>query len=247
MMYYQHQLPHHLILIIYVRAHWQQYEFLITQLQHSRMWACSKMHRFGTKWCTFVLSQADWTILWLQASVAWYYIHEQEGSVRQGKTCWSGTTWTSFSIFYTSGAERRAEAAWSHERRPTISRETKKPRNLVLLESAHSPLYITASSRGCLFARKQTIRKRYSAQPSSLELLSSHIVLLSAVLPFLLQAPRILCLLFPLQDRTGCTCSVFSKPRVGAKQGQRTHTITAKIHSKWRRTKVISVLARFPH
>lgn len=128
MMYYQHQLPHHLILIIYVRAHWQQYEFLITQLQHSRMWACSKMHRFGTKWCTFVLSQADWTILWLQASVAWYYIHEQEGSVRQGKTCWSGTTWTSFSKIL---PEQRGELKQRGHMRDVLQ-SAEKPKNLAI-------------------------------------------------------------------------------------------------------------------
>lgn len=42
-----------------------------------------------------------WIILWLQASVAWYYIHEWGGGlllggVRQGKTRWSGTTWATF-------------------------------------------------------------------------------------------------------------------------------------------------------
>ncbi len=38
---------------------WQQYAFLITQLQSSGMWACCKMHTFTTKRCTLVLSQAE--------------------------------------------------------------------------------------------------------------------------------------------------------------------------------------------
>lgn len=38
---------------------WQQYAFLITQLQSSGMWACCKMHKLTTKRCTLVLSQAE--------------------------------------------------------------------------------------------------------------------------------------------------------------------------------------------
>lgn len=246
MMYYQHQLPHHLILIIYVRAHWQQYEFLITQLQHGRMWACSKMHRFTTKWCTFVLSQADWIILWLQASVAWYYIHEQEGSVRQGKTCWSGTTWTSFSKIL---PEQRGELK-QHGHMRDVLQSAEKPKT-----SQFGPIRICTSTalHNSVFERlplrmeTNNHKKILSTTLLTWTTVIPHCVTECSTLPYLLQAPRILCLLFPLQDWTGCTCSVFSKPRVGAKQGQRTHTITAKIYSKWRRTKVISALARFPH
>ena len=85
-----------------------------------------------------------------------------------------------------------------------------KPHNLVLLESALPLLYITASSRGCLFAWKQTITKRYSAQPSSLELLSSHIVLLSAVHSHIcsrLQGSSAYCFLYRTGQDAHALCS----------------------------------------
>lgn len=73
-------------------------------------------------------------------------------------------------------------------------------------------------------AQKQTNKKRNSKTPSSVKLLSSRIVLLSAVLPYLLQAPRILCstVSFTGLDRMHMLC--FLKASGGSKIRDNTHT-----------------------
>lgn len=76
---------------------WHQYASLITQLQNSG--TCCKMHQFTIRWSTFIRFLAE------RFCDCWHQYHSVTfrsrrgflGSVKQGNTCWSGTTWTTFS------------------------------------------------------------------------------------------------------------------------------------------------------
>lgn len=186
------------------------------------------MPKFTTK--RFTLSFPGWIILWLQAPVAWYYIHEWDGllgRVKQGKIRWSGRTWTTF--FLKSSKSHRKECsirvsnreAKQHGHRLHIR---KVPKSTDKTNSQFGPIRIYTFTESIfdrlpsLHRDRQTEKETPKTPPQSNY---CHPALCYWVQYYHIcsglkesSVP-----LFPLQEQTGCTCSLFSKPRVGAKTG----------------------------
>lgn len=128
-----------------------------------------------------------------------------------------------------------SQISWSQAPRQKISQSQPKNQthNLVLLESSHPKIHKSIFERLplCTATNKQT--RKAPPQLNYCHLTLCYWVHYSHICSRLQESSVPL---LPLQDRTGCTCSVFSKPRVGAK----TRTTHTHIHTHSRKRSTLS-------